>query len=78
VNSLASVRHVGAAGNCTIIALFEFGGAPRAKHSRRTAKADLPSFGISALAIVGELMGELLKFVVKSRLPIERLRQSIT
>jgi len=40
----------------------------------------LPSLnaGIAAFAFVAEPVSELLKFVVNSLLPIERLRQSIT
>jgi hypothetical protein len=51
-----------------------------ARSSWREAKADLPSLnaGIAAFAFVAESVSELLKFVVNSLLPIERLRQSIT
>jgi len=58
----------------------QFGGAAFAKHLRRRATADLPGLdlGISTFAILVETLGELLKYVVNSRLPIERLKQSIT
>jgi hypothetical protein len=46
----------------------------------RGAKADLPELdlGISAFVILVETLGVLLKYVVNSRLPIGRLKQSIT
>jgi hypothetical protein len=58
----------------------QFGGAALAKHLWRRATADWPGLdlGISTFVILVETLGELLKYVVKSRLPIERLKQSIT
>jgi hypothetical protein len=58
----------------------QFGGAAFAKHLWRRATADLPrlDLGISTFVILVETLGELLKFVVNSRLPIGWLKQSIT
>jgi hypothetical protein len=43
-------------------------------------EGDLPGFnlGISTFVSMVETSGDFLKYVVKSRLPIERLKQSIT
>jgi hypothetical protein len=58
----------------------QFVGAAFAKHLWRRATADLPGLdlGISTFVMFVEPSGELLKFVVKSRLPIGWLKQSIT
>jgi hypothetical protein len=58
----------------------QFGGAAFAQHLCRKAKADLPGLdlGIPTFIILLGTLGELLKFVVNSRLPIERLKQNIT
>ena len=58
----------------------QFGGAAFAKHLWRQATADLPGpdLGIPTFAILVETLGQLLKFVVNSRLPIGWLKQSIT
>jgi hypothetical protein len=58
----------------------QFGGAAFAKHLWRRATADLPGLdlGISTFVMFVEASGELLKFVVKSHLPIGWLKQSIT
>jgi hypothetical protein len=58
----------------------QFGGAAFAKYHWRRATADLPGLdlAISTFVILVETLGELLKFVVNSRLPIGWLKQSIT
>jgi hypothetical protein len=60
--------------------VVQFGGAATVRHPWRKAKANLPGLdlGISTFVIFVETSGELLKFVVKSRLPIGWLKQSIT
>ena len=64
--------------NCATIRA-QFGRNAFARSPWREAKADLPGLhaGISTFASLVEPLSELLKFVVKSPLPIERLRQSI-
>jgi hypothetical protein len=66
--------------NCAIIFVAQFGGAAFAKHLWRRATTDLTGLdlGISTFVILVETLGELLKFVVNSRLPIGWLKQSIT
>jgi hypothetical protein len=74
----------GAAQNCAILTLLNFAPCCRRPMTRvrgegglaeRSAAESQPS---PASPIIVETLGELLKFVVNSLLPIERLRQSIT
>jgi hypothetical protein len=57
----------------------QFAGAAFAQPSAR-GEGDSPrlNLGISAFVTFGETLGALLKYVVNSRLPIERRKQSIT
>jgi hypothetical protein len=83
VNSLANVRrgwrHDGATEKLRDHCIAQSAGAAFVQSSAHD-EGDLPrlDLGVSTFVIVVETLGELLKFVVKSRLPIERLKQSIT
>jgi hypothetical protein len=84
VNSSVSVRRGwrrdGAALKLRDHCVAQFSGAAFAKHLWRGATADLPglNLGVSTFVISVETLGELLKSVVNSRLPIGWLKQSIT
>jgi hypothetical protein len=58
----------------------QFGGAAFASTfvARRKRHLPGPNLGITAFIVLVGTLGELLNFIVNSRLPIERLKQSIT